>query len=983
MLVVKTSPLKAVANSDRLNDCFQKQKQIAKPIYYILPSNKYLQVARKRKAGIAFKTFDDLADLLLKKAKVDYFPVSESERTIFFQQLIANDKKRFLVNPQELRHKAKAYAETYGQLKRLGLTIDDLPKHFQQMKPVFYEYESEWVKKQRLLDPENRIHEATSLSKIEELNLGGIVIDGYLDFSTLQYMVIAYFCSLGFNITVYLPEVKEAEIVEETKQQLQNLGFMIENNEIGANIRKPEIFVKSATTMEEEIHGVLDEIAVQSGETPLEEVGVILADENRYQEKLEKVATEKQLPLKVPEKKAVKESLFIQFIIQSLLKHNARFYTRWDSLDIVDTMLRLEFSKSVDYMNKKRAYIESGFLAEEDSEKLETYILFRKSMPKKTSLISYLTLLKELLKASAYTTIWHERLFTESSTKKLQQIRFEWKAFEHLTALVTTKVDMLESQGLEQLQVDYHIFVDWLSEGLQRGTVYVERAPQKGIQLFTFRDVALFEGSHLYVLGMNEGTFPKGHKLSGFFQESDLKDLPIPFASPTRRLFRKKDDAFFNQLFLLADKLSFSYVAGVDPHNPLLPSGYLEPWKKEIAERTYSTAQRFSKKETSTNNDYEEKTAYHIGLGKKVLNIPETLGKMSQKLEEFEKGEEQISTGWGEKLRRDKLSVTMLESYAMCPFKYALERILNVKEPLEKRTTLDFRDVGSMLHTIIEKFYKQLNLVGKPFSTFTEDMKETAETVLMDIFEEEWGLVEENHRDFSKLQLSIEKEEWQKKLYKWWLAEKKHFWENKKLRTMHLFRLEESIDLDVKLDDDTVITLSGKIDRVDIDENGFVIYDYKSGYASLNFEKEVRPGLKLQLPLYLVAMENRLANGHYQIDLSDSFETVPEKLTAHGASYISLREPAKRAGNSVWREEHFDKNNPFDINKTHATKEETLEAEVFLAKYELKDRLKALWHGSISDFSVKPLKCISSCAYKSVCRVTQDQIEAGEEEWKS
>lgn len=323
----------------------------------------------------------------------------------------------------------------------------------------------------------------------------------------------------------------------------------------------------------------------------------------------------------------------------------------------------------------------------------------------------------------------------------------------------------------------------------------------------------------------------------------------------------------------------------------------------------------------------------------------------------------------------------MLESYAACPFKFSLEQILQVKEPIEKKTTIDFRFVGSMIHTIIEKFYKQLDLIGKPFSTYNDELKEKAETILMDIFEEEWALVEAQHLDFSKLRLSIEKQEWKKKLDRWWLAEKKHFWENKHLQSMHLFRLEENIDLDIKIDEETTINLSGKIDRIDIDEAGFVIYDYKSGLASLNFEKEVRPGIKLQLPLYLVAMENRLATGHYAIDLTDKFERLPEKITAHGASYISLRDPVKRAGNSVWREEHFGKGSKFDVHHS-ATKEESLEAETLLAKYELKERLQQLWHGSNSDFSVKPLKCINGCVYKPVCRVTQDLIEAGEGEWK-
>lgn len=981
MLVVKSSPLQEVANIDRLKQCFKKQKQIGKPVYYILPSNKYLQEARSRLTGIAFKTFDDLADLILKKADFEYFPVSESERTLFFQQLMANEKNRLLENPRELRHKAKAYAETYGQLKRIGLSIDDLPSQFSQMEPIFSKYETEWVKKKRLLDPENRIHEAVSTNHLKELDLGGIVIDGYLDFSTLQYMVIAFFVSKGIEITVHLPDIKDAEIVKETEAQLKSLGFTIENESNTIVQKRSSVQIKSATTIDEEIYGVLEEISEESQTTPVEKVGIVLADEASYQEKLIKAALNYNIPIKLPMKKKLKDTLFIQFIHHSLLKHNGKFLNRWDKLDLIDTFLRLQFLKSVDYMMRKKQYIETGSLYEDDGQAIDTFISFRKSVPKKASLLTYLKSLKQLIEASNFTTTWREQITQETSTEKLKQIRLEWKAYEYLLLLITRKVEMLEKQKLEHLHVDYHIFVDWLYEGLESGSIFDERTPVQGIALYTFRDLALFKGTKLYVLGMNEGTFPKGYKLSGYFQETDLKVLPIPYAKPTRKLFRKKDDAFFQQLFIVASELSFSYVVGVDPHNPLLPSSYLENWKGQIEERFYSTTKRFSKDVSCSTHDLEEKMAYHVGLGKNVKNLPNYLQLMELKLKQLEAGNEQVSPYWEQKLKRDTLAVTMLESYAVCPFKFAIERVLQVKEPVERQTNLDFRDVGSMLHTVIEKFYRQLNLIGKPFSAFTEAVKDTAEETLEEIFNEEWEAIENRHLDFSKLQLQVEKEEWLKKLRKWWLAEKKHFWENKQLQTMHLFRLEEKIAVDIKLDDKTTVTLSGKIDRIDIDEHGFVIYDYKSGFASLNFEKEVRPGIKLQLPLYLLAIEERLANGHYKIDLSDLFEDLPEDVIAHGASYISLRDPAKRAGNSVWREEHFGTNSKFGVHSS-ATKEETLKAEELLAKYELKQRLKKLWHGSSHDFSVKPLKCMSSCVYKSVCRVTQEQIEEGEGEWK-
>ncbi|MCD8501047.1 MAG: hypothetical protein LRY71_04390 [Bacillaceae bacterium] len=538
MHVVKYSQLADVANIERLEDCFQKQKQLGKPVYYILPSNTFLQEARKRKAGIAFKTFDDLADLLLKLAKIQYFPVSESERTLFFQELMERDKTRYLQNPQELRHKAKAFAQTYGQLKRIGLTIKHLPEHFKQMEEVFHEYETEWVKKQRLLDPENRIHEAMKLSGLDQLHLGGIVIDGYTDFSTLQYLVLSYFVKKGIDITVHLPFISNSEIILDTEKQLKQLGFNIEKSDHTELQKDTIVELKSATTVEEEIYGVLEEITEK--QTAFEEVGIILTDERTYKDRLLQVAAKKRIPIKHPIKKQVKNTLFHQFIYQSLLKHNGRFTSRWDSLEIIDSFLRLQFMPSVEYTACKRVYIEKQELSNEIKQQVDTFIAFRKSLPKKASLIDYLRSVLDVLNASQFTSVWLDRLKEETNTKKLQQIRAEWKAYEYFLSMIKRKVELLEQQNLEHLHVHYHIFVDWLYEQIQNGTIYTERAPRSGIRLYSFRDIALFKGKDLYILGMNEGTFPKVHKLSGYFQDADLNQLPIPFASPTHKLFRKK-----------------------------------------------------------------------------------------------------------------------------------------------------------------------------------------------------------------------------------------------------------------------------------------------------------------------------------------------------------------------------------------------------------------------------------------------------------
>lgn len=937
------SPLTETASKKRLNEYYHKQKGLQNPVYYLLPSNKWLQSARKRQPGMAFKTFDDLADLILRKAGVKYVSVTESERILFFQQLL-NTKEG--LNTIDNPHKAKAYAQTYGQLKRLGLDLEHLPKGLEKLKSALYLYEENWVKKQRLLDPENKFHEALKIEGVS-LPIGEIVIDGYMDFSPLQYLMLGCLIKHQVPVTIYIPSIDGAEIIEETLEALKVLGFVTEEVEKSVNLN-PTIVVKKAVSREEEIRGVLGEIAMRKMEATKGKLGIILTDDS-YIADLVKMAEQNLLQIQIPKKTPVVETATYK-IIALILKQQS-FQNKWEKIALIDQLYQLMFYSPSTYWEAKRKYMVENKLDEEVEKRLKLSIQYR-YRAKDQTLVEMINELSAFLDSLSLDGVWKQKILLEESTQIAKKIRMEWEALDVIKALLKGKREVLEEQGLQSLTININLFSQWLLELVRKKEIYVERKSAKGIPLYTFRDVALFKGDELYILGMNEGVFPGVNKLGGYLQDSDLKEMPVSFGVPSRATFRKKDEAMFQQLQYLAEDLHFSYVCGFDPENEYQPSPFIERYCDDNTP-CFSGEGRYKNKNVVGRAQGIDQAAFMMGIGKKVSGAPAHLLEMDEHLKFLNKGIEEVSAKWTKDLISTEIAVTALEQYAGCPFKYGLERLLKIREPKAKQEIIDPMTTGSMLHKIVERFYREMDVIGKPFSSLCPVMKENGENLLLEIFEQEWKKIENN--ELLPHDLDMEKSSWTVRLKKWWMAEKEHFWDNDKLQQMQIYKLEETLELTIPVDSETNLTLRGKADRVDLDEKGFAIYDYKSGKATMNFPKEVVPGLKLQLLVYMASLEKDL------------------KLPPHGGAYISLKTPNKRSTNSVWQKEQAP-----NFKATRANKEEKMDGATLFAKYGLNERIKDLWQRSSHDYSVKPLLCFPSCPYNGICRVTEDLKEEGE-----
>ena len=222
-----------------------------------------------------------------------------------------------------------------------------------------------------------------------------------------------------------------------------------------------------------------------------------------------------------------------------------------------------------------------------------------------------------------------------------------------------------------------------------------------------------------------------------------------------------------------------------------------------------------------------------------------------------------------------KTSVSRLEEYVQCPFKYLVSTGLSPKHI--KPLRLDYPDVGLMFHEALEIFGKKVYLSGESWDTLTDAALEGIvdgiidDMVNIDVFSKKHAyryMINKLRRVSKRAALTLTRHLKQGKF------------------TPAAFELafsEKGVPMiPVELSNGKKLFLRAVIDRVDLMDVGDTTYvniiDYKSGAKSLDFN-EVYHGLQMQLITYLNACVKR----------PDYFKK--ESLEPAGAFYFKIDDP--------------------------------------------------------------------------------------------
>ena len=333
---------------------------------------------------------------------------------------------------------------------------------------------------------------------------------------------------------------------------------------------------------------------------------------------------------------------------------------------------------------------------------------------------------------------------------------------------------------------------------------------------------------------------------------------------------------------------------------------------------------------------------------------------------EKERFENRLQTGAfhavipGPPLKPDHIfSISQLESYAACPFKYYAQRILNIPQQKEYSPEVDYNDKGTLFHGALEQLlrdhaglYAEAILSPKKEEALLSELEKCVESVFKQ-HAEEYGYA--NALLYSRLK--------DKTCEEAKAVLKKEFEDARRMKSPPLPKYVEwtfgaSPQGALRLETDGAeILLGGKVDRIDLEpkEKRFLILDYKTGSgAGAGFQDKLFKGLSLQIPLYIFAVQKLLLEG---------FEPI-------GGLLIATKKGKRGAG--LVNKEYNETNYILSKRSGALLDKSEMEEKIAATMEHIRDFVAKIRSGF---FEPKPVDCSPRCDYKDICRYAHKPVE--------
>lgn len=391
----------------------------------------------------------------------------------------------------------------------------------------------------------------------------------------------------------------------------------------------------------------------------------------------------------------------------------------------------------------------------------------------------------------------------------------------------------------------------------------------------------------VFILGLNDGSFPAVNSGEGFLNDKDrkyLKQNGIELAKGTIENLYEDQFNIYRAFTTAEEELYLSYVSTDKEQKAKRQSILISRIKKmftEIKEESdvinsntnILTAQSTFNQMLTNIKDFKQ--------GKKIDKIWFAVyswymqnDEWKQKLEQAIKGfshtsnsqkitEENIKRLYGNTL---KTSVSRLEQYRECPFSFHLKYGLKLKE--REEFIVRPIDTGSFMHEVIDEFFETV----KNIKTIEDDQ---IQEIVNKIIEEKLSL-SKNYIFTSTPKFVV----LTNRLKKVILQSIKYIIEQIKNSDFEIAGNE--IEFKRQIDN---VEITGKIDRIDTAQNEqgkyIRIIDYKSSNKSINLN-ELEAGTQIQLLTYLdtaVEQTNKMPVGMFYFNLIDPIVKASKNLT--------------------------------------------------------------------------------------------------------
>lgn len=482
------------------------------------------------------------------------------------------------------------------------------------------------------------------------------------------------------------------------------------------------------------------------------------------------------------------------------------------------------------------------------------------------------------------------------------------KALSTFTGITDELFELLKLEKNIEDKFPLSFYLNQIRTAVDASRFNVKEKTNYGVLVTTLNEIRGIEYDYLFIGGLVDGDLPTRYSPEIFHAVSYQKQ-------------ENKHQAEEQNLFYLTlsqnNKAMYVTHALTDGKKELVQSNFLSSLKNilEFKQKTYAYYE----------NNIDGEHEYLIRIGEQyakeggLANLDD--GKIStDRFEdivnglEIQKNERASPENAGEyqgilktdneeikhalnALKQRNYSITQLETFALCPFKYFADRILKLKPITEPKEEIEAMEIGSLLHSILQEFYVKLKSKNLVLKSCSDEDFIKIQKIIFEIAEEKAGQSNfdspmsfyekekifgiDNKREYSILFRFINEER----------ANPEGFFPSYFEVPFGKRKNEvDSSEEDLKVTTRNGYELAGKIDRIDLDrkEKTFKVIDYKRGLPDIK-PTDIEVGISLQLPLYLYAAkliiekkENETyepaASALYSLKLSKNFGQKEYKI---------------------------------------------------------------------------------------------------------
>ncbi|MBU0476014.1 MAG: PD-(D/E)XK nuclease family protein [Bacteroidetes bacterium] len=835
----------------------------------------------------------------------------------------------------------------------------------------------------------------------EEVDL--IVFDGFDAFTSLELSILNKLSflkevSLYLNFDYYSYNPIIFSHLEETYQKLQQFGFKKVEDKIEINkdefieVVRKKLFLKSNDNIESRLKNRIIEITAPSrdkevqsiakeiksllldGKAEPHEISVTFNLINNYSSIVRDAFEAYGIPFNLTDRLKLDNSLSVIAILSFLEILNSDFYYKniirafsnsfvlldnfsLDSILFSATNLKIvvgldnwkfslkrgiSFEENLSGLSKSRKRITKYLKASESLDIIEEILV------PFTNSLNPTQFYYELNKLTHVLNIPKNILASKSKYKEVE--------IKALTTFLDSAKEMLNLIEKESSGKVYELsfYLEKLLTLSSSARFNIKERSDYGVLITNINELRGLKFKYSFIGGLIDGDFPTRYRPEIFFSGSFAK----------KELHHLNEERFhFYQALASWDKgLYLTYPKG----DEYTTSTFIKDFEKsfEVSEIIFSNYDNliYSKEEAERNislvsNDFPiPEKANSWGEQRKHIEFRATEPHSISNYNGFLFDENETFAD-NPKYKELPYSISQLETYTQCPFKYFLERILKVEVNEEPDEEVEAVEIGSLLHSIVYDFYTELSNRNIKLSGCSDKIFEYAENLLFKIADQHVQHVFHNSPfafyEEEKI-FGINGNRKHSILFKFLVNER----ENESGRVPKYFETNFGV-VDVEQDkslsqseplllDD--IQLRGKIDRIDVDKTNklFEVIDYKTGSKKIT-KGEIEEGLSLQLPIYVWAAKTLLLNNTEEI------------YDAEAMTIYSLK----------YKDDIFGKNKVSLSQKKNISQAELIEEYVNIALGYVKNSVENIrkGHFPLTRFLDNNEKVCKFCNYKMICRI--------------